>query len=604
MSAALDAYAPDEIFGKAYDARLVKRLGRYLVPYKGQVFIALVGLLLLTVTAVAPALLTKLIIDSAIAPAIQGSVSPADALTSLIWLGLLYLVALSARALLRYGQNMLVMVIGERAMRDLRAELFAHLESLSLSFFDHNPVGRLMTRLTNDVDALADLLTNGVVAMLGDVLLLAGAGLLLVVLDIRLALVIFASLPIVGVLTFYFRSRMRNSFVNQRIRLARINAYLNENLSGMAVVQLFTRERTTYVAFDGLNDDYRQANRAAVRISSTFTPLITVTRAVTTAGLFIAGGAWVLGGSLTVGTLVAVWQLLDQFFSPIEDLSDKYSLLQAAMASSERIFRILDTRAEITDPAEPKELTRLRGEIVFDHVWFAYDKSNWVLRDVDFRIEPGESVAIVGATGAGKTSIVSLMARFYDIQKGHIRLDGVDVRDLRLSDLRRHIGIVLQDPFIFAGSVAANIRLRDASITDERVHAAAEFVNAAGFIEALSDGYDTVLTERGSILSVGQKQLIGFARIVAFNPEIMLVLDEATSSVDTETERLIQDALPKLMEGRTSIVIAHRLSTIQHVDRIIVLRGGQVVETGSHAELLAKGGTYYRLYELQYGLDS
>jgi len=602
VSAQLDAYAPDDVIGRAYDARLVRRLGQYLGPYRGQVIVALAGLLLLTITAVAPAILIKLVIDNAITPVVEGTLSINDGITLLAELGLVFLIVLVARALLRYGQNMLVMSIGQRAMRDLRAELFGHIEGLSLSFFDKNPVGRLMTRLANDVDALADLLTQGVVAMLGDLLLIFGAAVLLVFLDWRLALVIFGSLPVVIGLTIFFRSRLRDSFVNQRIRLARINAYLNEHLSGMAVVQLFTRERTTYEAFDVLNDHYREANFNSIRIFSTFMPAISITRAVTTAALFIAGGAWVIGGTLTVGTLVAFWQLLDQFFSPIEDLSDKYSTLQSAMASSERIFRILDTQPEIVDPPQPKELPLANGEITFDDVSFAYDGVNWVLRDVDLKIKAGESVAIVGATGAGKTSIVSLLARFYDVQKGRILLDGIDIRELRLSDLRRHVAIVLQDPFIFAGSIAANIRLRDESITDEQVRAAARFVNASSFIEKLPDAYGTVLTERGSVLSVGQKQLIGFARIVAFNPEVMLVLDEATSSVDTETERLIQEALPKLMEGRTSIVIAHRLSTIQHADRIIVLQHGRVVETGSHSELLAKRGTYRQLYELQYGL--
>jgi ATP-binding cassette subfamily B multidrug efflux pump len=603
MSAQLDAYAPDEIMGRAYDARLVRRLGRYLAPYRGQVIVALAGLLLLTITAVAPAILIKLVIDNAITPAVQGAISIDEGTTRLALLGVVFLFVVVVRGLLRYGQNMLVMSIGQRAMRDLRAELFAHIEGLSLSFFDKNPVGRLMTRLANDVDALADLLTQGVVAMLGDLLLIFGAAVLLVFLDWRLALVIFGSLPVVIGLTIFFRGKLRDSFVQQRIRLARINAYLNEHLSGMAVVQLFTRERTTYEAFDLLNDHYRQANVNSIRIFSTFMPAISITRAVTTAALFIAGGAWVIGGTLTVGTLVAFWQLLDQFFSPIEDLSDKYNTLQSAMASSERIFRILDTQPEIVDPPQPKELPRAEGDIVFDDVSFAYDGVNWVLRDVDVRISAGESVAIVGATGAGKTSIVSLLARFYDVQKGRILLDGVDIRELRLADLRRHVAIVLQDPFIFAGTIAANIRLRDESISDEQVRAAARFVNASSFIEKLPDAYETVLTERGSVLSVGQKQLIGFARIVAFNPEVMLVLDEATSSVDTETERLIQDALPKLMKGRTSIVIAHRLSTIQHADRIIVLQHGRVVETGSHQALLAQRGTYRQLYELQYGLD-
>ena len=604
MTATLDAYAPDEVMGRAYDARLVRRLGRYLLPYRRAVLIALAGLLLLTITAVAPAILTKLIIDNAITPVVNGTLSTNAGITLLVQLAVVYVFVIASRAALRYGQNMLVMSVGQKAMRDLRVELFAHIESMSLSFFDHNPVGRLMTRLANDVDALADLLTQGVVAMLGDVLLLAGAALLLMFLDPRLAVVIFVSLPVVIGLTIFFRGKLRTSFVNQRIRLARINAYLNEHLSGMAVVQLFTREQTTYESFDALNDDYRQANRNAIAINSTFMPLITITRAVTTAALFIAGGSWVIAGTLSVGTLIAFWQLLDQFFSPIEDLSDKYNLLQAAMASSERIFRILDTNAEITDPPHPKDLPLAQGDIAFDNVSFAYDGINWVLRDVDVHINAGEKVAIVGATGAGKTSIVSLLARFYDVQKGRILLDGIDIRDLRLADLRRHVAIVLQDPFIFAGTIAANIRLRDESISDEQVVAAARFVNASAFIDKLPDGYDTVLTERGSVLSVGQKQLLGFARIVAFNPEVMLVLDEATSSVDSETEQLIQDALPKLMEGRTSIVIAHRLSTIQHADRIIVLQHGRVVETGSHSELLAKRGTYRQLYELQYGLQS
>lgn len=602
MTHAVDAFTPDEFMGKAYDAQLVRRLAWYLRPYRGLVAIALAGLILLVITAVVPALLIKLFIDNAVTPALAGTITSAEGTSRIAALGAVYLFVLVARMILRYSQNLLVNVIGQRAMRDLRVELFAHLESLSLSYFDRNPVGRLMTRLTNDVDALAELLTQGVVAMLGDVLLLAGASIVLLILDWRLAIVVFLSLPVVIGLTVFFSTRLRHSFVNQRIRLARINAYLNENLSGMAVVQLFTRERTTYEAFDALNDDHRRATHDSIRINSTFTPLITLTRAATTAALFIAGGAWVLAGTLTIGTLLAFWQLVDQFFTPIEDLSEKYGLLQQAMASSERIFRIVDTKAEIVDIPEPVALDPIRGEVAFDHVWFAYIDEDWVLRDVDFRIGAGESVAIVGATGAGKTSIVSLMARFYDIQRGSIRLDGVDIRELRLADLRRHVGIVLQDPFIFAGTIASNIRLRDASITDQRVREAAAFVNASAFIEALPDGYDTVVTERGSMLSVGQKQLIGFARIVAFNPEVMLVLDEATSSVDSETERLIQDALPKLMRGRTSIVIAHRLSTIKYADRIIVLRRGRVEESGSHAELLAKQGTYRQLYDLQYDL--
>jgi ATP-binding cassette subfamily B multidrug efflux pump len=401
-------------------------------------------------------------------------------------------------------------------------------------------------------------------------------------------------------MTAYFRGMMRDSFRAVRIRLARVNAYLNENLSGMGIVQLFTRERKALDAFDELNRDLLAANQGAVRASSIFQPLVNFTRAGTSATLFIAGAYWILGGEMTIGTLLAFWQLVEQFFRPILDLSEKYNIMQAAMASSERVFRLMDTPATIVDPPTPVELRHVRGEITFDNVSFAYNEGDWVLRDVSLQIAAGESVAIVGATGAGKTSIISLISRFYDVQQGRILLDGVDLRHLAQKDVRRHVGVVLQDPFIFAGTIASNIRLNESSITDEQVRAAARFVNAHTFIERMREGYDTVVTERGSTLSVGQKQLLAFARAIAFNPEIMLVLDEATSSVDTETEHLIQDALKKLMVGRTSIIIAHRLSTIQNVDRIIVLHKGRVVEMGTHRDLLASQGVYHRLYELQY----
>jgi len=368
----------------------------------------------------------------------------------------------------------------------------------------------------------------------------------------------------------------------------------------MSIVQLFTRQRRAYRQFDELNTDLLEANRGAIRAMSLFFPAVTFTRAATAAGLFIAGSNWILAGQLSIGTLLAFWLLIDQFFRPIQDLSEKYNILQSAMASSERVFRLLDTQATIVDPPHPVELPHVRGEIRFDNVSFAYNEGDWVLRDVDFTIGAGESVAIVGATGAGKTSIISLISRFYDVQKGRILLDGVDLRELAQREVRRHVGVVLQDPFIFAGTIASNIRLEDRSISDEQVRAAARFVNADKFIDRLPEGYDTVVTERGSTMSVGQKQLLAFARAIAFNPEIMLVLDEATSSVDTETEHLIQDALAKLMVGRTSIIIAHRLSTIQNVDRIVVLHKGRVAEIGTHRELLGQHGVYHRLYELQY----
>ncbi len=616
-------FQEDEILGKAYDARLTKRLLGYMRPYLGSVTVAIALLLLLSGTQILPPIVAKFVIDAAITPAVQGQIPAEEGLRRLAVLGVVYLMALLANSSLRYAQTLLTIVIGQRAMYDLRMELFGHLQRLALSFFDRNPVGRLMTRITNDIDALTEMVSRGVVSILGDVTVLLFVMATMMALDLRLAAVTFLALPVVVGLTAYFRGLMRDSFRSIRIRLARVNAYLNETLSGMAVVQLFTRERATFRQFDDLNMDLYRANEGAVRAMSTFQPSIDLTRQATSALLFLVGGWLILEGQLTVGTLLAFWQLIEQFFRPILDLSEKYNIMQAAMASSERVFRLLDTPETIVDPPDPVVLRHVRGEVTFERVWFSYQlaaenvlgravpadatrgegadvTADWVLRDVELRIAAGESVAIVGATGAGKTSTISLISRFYDVQRGRILLDGVDIRRLRQADLRRHIGVVLQDPFIFAGTIASNIRLSDDSITDERMRAAARFVNADHFIDRLPDGYDTVVTERGSMLSVGQKQLLAFARAIAFNPEILLVLDEATSSVDTETEHLIQDALTKLLRGRTSIVIAHRLSTIQNVDRIIVLHKGRVVEVGTHRELLAERGVYHRLYELQY----
>ncbi|HET8567884.1 MAG TPA: ABC transporter ATP-binding protein [Candidatus Limnocylindria bacterium] len=617
----------DEILGKAYDAALTRRLVSYLGPYKRGVVGALVLLLLMAVSGIMPPVIAKFIVDSAIAPAVTGQITEAEAFARLGFLGFAYVVVLAFSSGVRYWQSVLTTEIGQRAMYDLRLQLFRHLQFLPLGFFDRNPVGRLMTRITNDIDALTEMVSRGVVSIFGDLFTLAAVMVAMLLLDVRLALVTFLVIPVLVGITAYFRGMMRESFRAIRIRLARVNAYLNETLSGMSIIQLFTREKPTFAQFDALNLDLYKANQGAVRAMSTFQPSIMFTRAATTAILFTAGGMWIIAGELTIGTLLAFWQLLEQFFRPILDLAERYNILQAAMASSERVFRLLDEPRRIEDPPKPVHLAHVRGEVTFDHVWFAYNElrrgsedpaspvratsdharvaghepeQDWVLRDVDFEISAGESVAIVGATGAGKTSITSLISRFYDVQKGRILLDGVDVRDMRQPDLRSHVGVVLQDPFIFAGTIASNIRLNESRITDDQVRAAARFVNADRFIEQLPQGYDTVVTERGSTLSVGQKQLLAFARAIAFNPEIMLVLDEATSSVDTETEHLIQDALAKLMRGRTSIIIAHRLSTIQNVDRILVLHKGRLVESGSHRDLLAQRGVYHRLYELQY----
>jgi ATP-binding cassette subfamily B protein len=590
----------DEILGKAYDAVLTRRLVGYLAPYKVWVGVSIVLLLLQSLAQIVPPIIAKDIVDQAVIPAVNGAISRDDASTKLATLGVLYLVVLTVGAGIRFGQTLLTTWVGQRAMYDLRLELFRHLQFLPLSFFDRNPVGRLMTRITNDIDALTDMVTRGVVSIFGDiamVILISGAMLLL---DWRLAIVAFISLPILIALTAYFRGMMRDSFRAIRIRLARVNAYLAETLSGMSIIQLFTREKPSFDQFDELNKDLLTANQGQVRAMSVFQPTVNFTRNATAALLFVVGANWVLDAQLSIGTLVAFWQLLQQFFQPILDLSEKYNIMQAAMASSERVFRLLDTQSNILDPQSPVVLPHVRGEIEFKNVSFAYNEGDWVLRDVDFTISAGESVAIVGATGAGKTSIISLISRFYDVQKGKILLDGVDLRDMKQADVRKHVGVVLQDPFIFAGTIASNIRLNETGIGDEQVRSAARFVNADKFIDRLPEGYETVVTERGSTLSVGQKQLLAFARAIAFNPEILLVLDEATSSVDTETEHLIQDALAKLMSGRTSIIIAHRLSTIQNVDRIIVLHKGRVVEMGTHRDLLAQRGVYHRLYELQY----
>jgi ATP-binding cassette subfamily B protein len=581
----------EEIFGKAYDGRLMRRLLRYVVPYRASVAVSLGMLILLTLLELAGPIIVKQAIDDAIS---------ARALERLQVYALEYLGVIVGIFGLRFGQTYLLNRAGQLAMHDLRVELFTHIERLSLTFFDGNPVGRLMTRLTNDVDALNELLTSGGLAILSDVVTIVGIAAALLLLNWPLALMTFVVIPPLLLITNFIRDGMRDSFRAVRIRLARVNATIAENITGIHVIQLFNRELSAYRAFDALNRDLLQAHLRGVLFFALFWPIVSVAYAVALGAIIWYGGSQVLSGVLTVGGVVAFIQYADRFFQPIRDLSEKYNIMQQAMASSERIFLILDARPTVRDPQRARALTRLRGEIEFRDVWFAYEPGNWVLRGVSFHIREGEKVAIVGATGAGKTSIISLVSRFYDVQKGQVLVDGTDVRDFRQSDLRRQVGVVLQDPFLFSGTITHNIRLNETRISDEEVRAAARYVNADDFISALPGGYDAPVLERGAGLSVGEKQLIAFARAIAFNPSMLLVLDEATANVDTETEWRIQRALQRLMEGRTSIIIAHRLSTIREVDRILVLHKGQLVEQGTHEELLASNGRYARLYELQW----
>lgn len=585
----------DEVLGKAYDGRLARRLIPYITPYWRNLLLALAFLLGTSLLDLVGPWLTKVAIDRYMVRHDAGGLKV---------ILVLYLLALVGGFAFRYLQNWYMVYVGQRVMYDLRNRIFAHLQRLPLRFFDTHPVGSLMTRLSNDVDALNDLLTQGLVSMIGDAVTLLGIVVVMFfALSWQLALVGLAVMPIVAVASRIFQMAMRVIFRNMRVRLSRVNAFLNENITGMVTVQLFNRESTMFGEFDRLNKHYLAAALQSVFAYSVFMPIVIFVGGLSAALLLLVGGhgiisAW--GPAFTLGALVAAIQYTDRAFQPIRDIADKFTLLQSAMAASERIFGLLDQEPEPADRENPVRLQGVKGRIEFKNVTFGYDPQHPVLKDVSFEISPGESVAIVGATGAGKTSLISILSRFYDIQEGQILLDGVDIRDMPRADVRRHIGAVLQDSVLFSGTITSNIRLHNTDISDEQVRNAAVFVNADKFIQRLPEGYDHVVRERGTNFSAGQRQLISFARAIAFDPEVLLVLDEATSSVDTETEALIQEALERLMQGRTSIIIAHRLFTIRHVDRILVLHKGKLVEQGNHDQLLAAGGYYHRLYQLQY----
>lgn len=615
-----EGFHEEEVLGKAYDSRLMKRLLRYLRPYRGAVVLAVALIISYSILQVAVPLFFKVAVDRYLggadavpeAPLLAGKLAtvmrqlPADPLLGLNWLAVVLLVVLAGAFLIQYAQVFLMQMTGQRVMYDLRMQIFGHLQRLPIAFYDRNPVGRLVTRVTTDVDVLNEMFTSGVVAIFGDFFTLLGIVAVMLYLNWKLALLTFSVLPFILLVTLVFRKLVRDCYRRIRIAVARINAFLNEHLTGMSVVQLFNRERRASSQFDRVNRDHMLAFKDAILAHAWFYPAVEILSAIAIALTIWFGGLQVLEGvargvsaSATAGTLVAFILYAQRFFRPIMDLSEKYNILQSAMASAERIFKLLDAEITITSPAQPTRLPSAQGRVEFRNLWFAYRDEEWVLQDINFVIEPGEMVAIVGHTGAGKTTLTNLLLRFYDVRRGQIVLDGEDIRNLDLHALRQNFGIVLQDPFLFSGTLASNVRLGTDRMPDEAVERALAHVNLHGFVASLPDGLKHEVRERGATLSVGQKQLISFARALAHDPQI-LILDEATSSVDTQTEFQIRAALELLVEGRTSIVIAHRLSTVQRADKILVLHKGRLREMGTHQELLAQRGIYYKLYQLQY----
>jgi ATP-binding cassette subfamily B protein len=595
----------EEALGKAYDSRLMKRLLEYLRPYRFRVILALALVAIVTPLELAPPILFQRVIDRFLVPGAGGKIPMTTAWHGVIWISVVYLGVLIFDFLAQYIQIRIMQRVGQQTMYDMRTEIFGHLQRLPMSYFDRNPVGRLMTRVTTDVDALNDLFAAGVVTMINDFFLLSVMAGLLFWIDKRLGFDTMLVLPFILVVTLIFRKYVRDANRKIRTAIARINSFLQEYISGMSVVQLFNREMKAREEFSKRNKDNMLAWRDAILAYALFYPAVEFLSFATIALIYWSGGNRILGHALSLGVLIEFTMFAQRFFRPIQDLSEKFNILQSAMAASERIFKLLDEPITVDTNPNAQVQVAPRGEIEFRNVWFSYrdvqepKDEDWVLRDVSFRVEPGQNFAIVGHTGAGKTTLISLLLRFYDIQRGQILLDGVDIRLLNMQELRKNFGIVLQDSFLFTGTLESNVRLGTPGITTETVEHALQEVGLGEYLKGLPEGLASEVNERGSTLSVGQRQLISFARALAHNPRF-LILDEATSSVDTKTELQIRDALDRLLAGRTALVIAHRLSTIQHADRILVFHKGRLREQGAHQDLLAQRGIYYRLYQLQY----